>query len=82
MTPQLREFMNNDEGFQQYCAQYHRWINEQMRQQGMIDAAQKTGEQIGRQTERADMIAVLRELGVSPEVLRQAEAKPDTGKQN
>jgi hypothetical protein len=99
MTPELQTFMNNDKGFQQYCAQYHRvasdpktqdeyyrWINEQMRQQGMIAAAEKRGEkrgeERGRKAERSDIIAVLNELGISPDILRQAETKLDTNDQN
>ncbi|MDR1205643.1 MAG: hypothetical protein LBL26_09225, partial [Peptococcaceae bacterium] len=95
MTPELQTFMNNDKGFQQYCAQYHRvasdpiiqdeyyrWLNEQMRQQGMIAAAKKEGEQIGRKAGWSDMITVLNELGVSPDILRQAETKLDASTQN
>jgi hypothetical protein len=143
MTPELRTFMDNDKGFQQYCAQYHRaaadpetqdeyyrWINEQMRQQSMMAAAEqrgrkageeigeqrgreageeigeqrgrkageetgrkageeigrKAGEEIGEQRGRkegqADLISILNELGVSPDILSQAASKLDANNQN
>jgi hypothetical protein len=87
MTPELQTFMNSDKGFQQYCAQYqrvasdpntqdeyYRWINEQWRQQGMIDAAEKRGEK--------KALLILSELGVSPDILKQAETKLDANDQN
>jgi hypothetical protein len=87
MTPELQTFMNSDKGFQQYCAQYrrvasdpktqdeyYRWINEQMRQRGMIAAAEKRVEK--------KALSILSELGVSPDIIKQVEAKLDTNDQN
>jgi hypothetical protein len=91
MTPSLQPFMDSDKGFHQYCAQYHRvasdpavqdeyyrWVNEQMRQQGMMIAAEERGEKRGEE----NVITVLNEIGVSPDILRQVEAKLNTDKQN
>jgi hypothetical protein len=62
MTPQSQTFMENDIGFRQYCEQYnkaskdpaiqreyHNWINEQIRQEGMLLAAHKEGYKEGIQ---------------------------------
>ncbi|MDR1532893.1 MAG: hypothetical protein LBS62_12090 [Clostridiales bacterium] len=58
MTPKLTAFAERNAGFRQYCEQYnraasspetqdeyYRWVNEQMRQQGMIQGAVKKAEE-------------------------------------
>ncbi|MDR1048448.1 MAG: PD-(D/E)XK nuclease family transposase [Synergistaceae bacterium] len=56
LTPELQGYVEQDRGFMQYCQkfgivtansetkdEYYRWINEQMRQEGMRQAAEEDG---------------------------------------
>jgi hypothetical protein len=57
-----------------------------MRQQGMIAAAEKRGEKRGeeRGEKRGEKktLSIFSELGISPDIIKQAEAKLDTNDQN
>jgi hypothetical protein len=56
MNAQLQQFVKTDDGFRQYCErynrvaadpetrdEYYRWVNEQMRQWGIVKAAEERG---------------------------------------
>ncbi|GHV12599.1 hypothetical protein FACS1894219_05830 [Clostridia bacterium] len=60
MTPELQSFAQQDAGFKQYCKQYKlvasskktllaygRWMNENMREAGMMLSAEEKGEKKG-----------------------------------
>jgi hypothetical protein len=57
-----------------------------MRQQGMIAAAEKRGEKRGeeRGEKRGEKktLSIFSELGISPDIIKQVEAKLDTNDQN
>ncbi|MDR1727779.1 MAG: PD-(D/E)XK nuclease family transposase [Acidobacteriota bacterium] len=93
MTPELQDFAKWDEGFRQYCEQYdrvasdpetreeyYRWIDEQMRQEGMVEAATLDGMAKGRiEGEIKAKIKDARNflaMGLTPEQVAQGTGLP------
>jgi predicted transposase/invertase (TIGR01784 family) len=93
MTPQLQTFAKKDAGFLQYCErynrvasnpdvrdEYYRWVDEQMRQDGMRRAALAEGLDKGRAEGRAE--ARLEDarnflaMGLSPKQVAQGTGLP------
>ncbi|GHU97528.1 hypothetical protein FACS1894208_12890 [Clostridia bacterium] len=85
MTPELRTFEKNDAGFRQYCTQYGRvatnptvrdeymrWLNESMRQAGMLLGAREQGEAIGIAKGKAEVARTLLSMGLPLDQISQA----------
>jgi ATP/maltotriose-dependent transcriptional regulator MalT len=87
MQVELQSFADHDAGFRQYCEQYdravanpevrdeyQRWVNEQMRQHGMIQSAEERGEKRGEKrgiTTGREQVLELLEQGYSPQQIRE-----------
>jgi predicted transposase/invertase (TIGR01784 family) len=97
MNAKLQQFVTMDEGFRQYCDQYnrvaadpetreeyYRWVSEQMRQQGILQAAREDGERSGElrgellgELRRSREVAVtLLEMGLTPKQVSKGSKLP------
>ena len=87
MTPELTLFAERNAGFQQYCEQYnraasspeiqeeyYRWINEQMRQQGMIQGAV---DKAVRETKRADELILQKTMHEAELILQESKREAE-----
>jgi predicted transposase/invertase (TIGR01784 family) len=87
MTPELQHFAKADTGFTQYCERYDRvasdpatrteyynWINEQIRQQGMLLGAREQGLKEGKLEDARSFLA----MGLSPEQVAKGTGLPLT----
>jgi predicted transposase YdaD len=87
MTPELQHFAKADTGFTQYCERYDRvasdpatrteyynWINEQIRQQGMLLGAREQGLKEGKLEAARNFLA----MGLPPEQVSKGTGLPLT----
>jgi hypothetical protein len=85
LTPELQRFAKADTGFTQYCERYDRvasdpetrteyynWINEQIRQQGMLLGA----EERGMKTKAAEIARNLLSTGLTLEQISKSTGLP------
>jgi predicted transposase/invertase (TIGR01784 family) len=89
MTPQMQQFETWDTGFKQYCDrydrvaanpatrdEYYRWIDEQIRQQGMILGAEERGREEGRMEEKLEVARNLFAMGFTSEQVSKGVRLP------
>jgi predicted transposase/invertase (TIGR01784 family) len=93
MTPQMQQFETIDTGFRQYCDryervatdpatrdEYYRWIDEQIRQQGMMLGAEekgrKEGHREGRMEEKLEVARSFLAMGLAPEQVSKGVRLP------
>jgi predicted transposase/invertase (TIGR01784 family) len=89
MNAKLQQFVTADEGFRQYCEQYnrvaanpetreeyYRWVNEQMRQRGIIQAAREDGELRGELRRSHEVAETLLEMGLTSEQVSKGSKLP------
>jgi hypothetical protein len=89
MNAKLQQFATMDEGFRQYCDQYnrvatdpetreeyYRWVSEQMRQQGILQAAREDGESRGELRRSREVAVTLLEMGLTPEQVSKGSKLP------
>jgi hypothetical protein len=89
MTPQLQEFIKRDSGFEQYCeqykrvaadpetrAEYYRWVDDVMHQEGVIQWARDEGKQLGIEIGIEASARNFLTMGLAPEQVAQGTGLP------
>jgi hypothetical protein len=89
MTPQLQEFIEQDSGFKQYCeqyklaaadpktrAEYFRWVDDVMHQEGVLQWGIEIGEQRGKQLGIEASARNFLAMGLAPEQVAQGTGLP------